>query len=55
MGTVYRELRAELKIDDQLSVGPAESFMQLIADQPGWIRDLIKFVQFVTKNRRTIR
>ena len=25
-GTVYRELRAELKIDDELSVGPVESF-----------------------------
>ena len=44
--TVYRELGAELKIDDKLPVGPVESFKQLIADQPAWIRDLIKFGQF---------
>ena len=45
-GTVYRELGAELKIDDKLPVGPVESFEQLIVDQSAWIRDLIKFVQF---------
>ena len=45
-GTVYRELGAELKIDDELPVGLAESFEQLIAEQPAWIRDLVKFVQF---------
>ena len=47
-GTVYKykELGAEIKTDEELPVGPAESFKQLIADQPAWIRDLIKFVQF---------
>ena len=43
---MYRELGAELKIDDELPVGPAESFEQLIAEQPACIRDLVKFVQF---------
>ena len=43
---MYRELGAELKIDDELSVGPAESFKQLIVEQPAWIRDFVKFVQF---------
>ena len=33
-GTIYGELGAELKIDDELLVGPAESFKQLIAEQP---------------------
>ena len=33
-GTVYRELGAELKIDNELPEGLAESFEQLIADQP---------------------
>ena len=33
-GTMYRELGAELKIDDELPVGPVESFKQLIANQP---------------------
>ena len=46
-GTVYRELGAELKIDNELLVGPAESFKQLLVEQPAWIRDLVKFVQFV--------
>ena len=31
-GTVYRELGVELKIDNKLPEGPAESFKQLIAD-----------------------
>ena len=43
---MYRELGAELKIGDKLSVGPVESFKQLTVDQPARIRDLIKFVQF---------
>ena len=48
---IYRELGAELKIDDKLPEGPAESFEQLIADQPQWIRDLIEFVTFVPDKR----
>lgn len=43
---MYRELGAELKIDNELIVGPVESFKKLLTDQPAWIRDLIKFVQF---------
>ena len=31
-GTVYSELGAELKIDNELSVGPSEVFEQLIVD-----------------------
>ena len=27
-------------------MGPAESFKLLLAEQPAWIQDLIKFVQF---------
>ena len=46
-GTIYRKLGAELEIDNELPVGPVESFKQPIADQPTWILDLIKFVQFV--------
>ena len=45
-GKIYRELGAELKIEDELPEGPAESFEQLIVDQPAWIRDLIEFVTF---------
>ena len=48
-GTVYRELGAELKIDDELPVGPVDSFKQLIEDQPAWIRDLIKFFSICTR------
>ena len=43
---MYRELGAELKIDNELLVGPVESFKRLLAEQPTWIKDLIKFVQF---------
>ena len=43
---VYRELGAELKIKNELILGPVESFKQLLAEQPTWIQDLIKFVQF---------
>ena len=50
-GTVYRELGADLKIDNKVPVGPAESFGQLIADQPQWIRDLIEFVTFALDKR----
>ena len=45
-GTVYRELGAEFKINNKLSVGLVISFEQLIEDQPAWVRDLIKFIQF---------
>ena len=44
--TVYRELGAEIKIDNELSVGPVKWFEQLIVDQLQWIRDLIEFVSF---------
>ena len=27
-------------------MGPVESFKQLIVEQPAWIRELVKFVQF---------
>ena len=43
---MYRELGAELKIDNKLPMGPVESFKQLLAEQPAWIRDFVKFVQF---------
>ena len=33
-GKIYKELGAELKIDKELPEGPAESFEQLLADQP---------------------
>ena len=43
---VYRELGAELKIDNELIVGPVESLQRLLVEQPIWIRDLVKFVHF---------
>ena len=36
-GTVYRELGAELKIDNKLLVSQVESFKQLLSEQPAWI------------------
>ena len=45
-GTVYKELGAELKITEAVSIGSVESFQQLLAEQPRWIRDLVQFVQF---------
>ena len=49
---IYKGLGAELKIDKKLPEGPAESFEQLLADQPVWIRDLIKFVKFALDQRK---
>ena len=43
---MYRELRAELKIENKLSVAPVTLFEQLIADQTKRIREFGKFVQF---------
>ena len=43
---MYKELGAELKIDKELPKDQAESFNQLIADQPEWIRNFLKFVRF---------
>ena len=51
-GLVYRKLGAELKIDNELPEGPAESFVQLIVDQPQWIRDLIEFFTFAPDKRK---
>ena len=45
-GKIYKELGAELKIDEELPEGPVEAFEQLLADQPAWISDLIEFVTF---------
>ena len=53
-GTVYRELGAELNIDELL-VGPAELFEQLIVDHPAWIRDLIKFVTVAPDNKQIVQ
>ena len=53
--TIYRELGADLKIDDKLLQGPVESFEQLRVDQPPWIRDLIEFVAFDQTNICIIR
>ena len=44
---IYRELRAELKINNKLPDRCAKSFEQLIVDQPPCIRYLIEFVIFV--------
>ena len=49
---MYKELRAELKITEALIVGPVESFQQLLAEQPRWIRDLVQFVQFAPDKRK---
>ena len=48
-GKIYKELGAELEtttIDEDIPMGPAESFEQLLAEQPTWISDLTKFVTF---------
>ena len=45
-GKINRELGAELKVDKYLPEGLPELSEQLLADQPEWIRDLIKFVRF---------
>ena len=45
----YKELVAEFKItavDETIPIEPAESFEQLLAEQPRWISDLTKFVSF---------
>ena len=49
---MYRELGEKLKIDEELLEGPPESFEQLLADQPAWIRDLIKFFRFIPDQRK---
>ena len=51
-GMVYKELGAELKITEALIVGPVESFQQLLAEQPRWIRDLVQFVQFTPDKQK---
>ena len=43
---VYKELGAELKVTEALTIGPVKSFQQLLAEQPRWIQELIQFVQF---------
>ena len=36
-GKVYKELGAELKVTEEVTIGPVESFQQLLAEQPRWI------------------
>ena len=46
---MYKELGAELEtttIDEDVPIEPAESFEQLLAEQPKWTNDLTKFVTF---------
>ena len=45
-GNIYRELGAELKTDEELPEGPAESFEQLVADQPSWIAISLSLLQY---------
>ena len=51
-GKIYTELGVKLKIDKALSEGPAESFKELIENQPQWIRNLVKFVRFTPDSTR---
>ena len=49
------ELGAEFEkttIDKDVPMGPAESFEQLLAEQPTWISDLTKFVTFTPDQRK---
>ena len=48
-GKTYKELGAELEItavDAKALIGAPESFERLLAEQPGWVSDLTKFVSF---------
>ena len=49
---MYKELGAELKINNALIVGPVELFQHLLAEQSRWIQDLVKFVQFVPDKQK---
>jgi len=56
-GRIYKELGVELKTDKinkEVPTGPTESFEQLhvLAEQPAWISDLIKFVTFARDQRK---
>ena len=54
-GKIYKELGVELKTtteDEDVPIGPVESFEQLLAKQPWWISDLTKFVKFVPDERK---
>ena len=54
-GKIYKELGTELEtttIDDDVPIRPAESFKQLLAEQPRWISDLTKFVTFAPDERK---
>ena len=54
-GKIYKELGAELEtkiIDEDVPMGPAESFEQLLAEQPAWISNLNKFVTFAPYQRK---
>ena len=53
--TVYRELGAELKIDNELLVGPVESFKQILAEQPTWIREKAYSCNLHQTNRSTTK
>ena len=48
-GATYKELGAELEttaVEENVPIGPPESFERLLAEQPRWISDLTKFVSF---------
>ena len=54
-GKIYKELGAELKTtatNEVVLIGPAESFEQLLAEQPAWISDLTKFITFAPDQRK---
>ena len=51
-GKIYKELGAELQIDKKIPEDPAESFEQLLVDQPAWISDPIEFVTFAPDEQK---
>ena len=54
-GVTYKELGEELEttaVDENVPIGPAESFERLLAEQPRWISDLTKFVSFAADERK---
>ena len=54
-GKIYKDLGEELKtstINENVPIGPAELFEQLLAEQPAWISNIIKFVTFAPDQRK---
>ena len=49
---MYTELGTELKINEALTVGPVESFQQLLAEQPRWIRDFFQICPIRTRQTK---